>query len=155
MGVWETSRLFSHIFSFMLSLSQHNGEHDHKSLISSPAGSGGANKWPMSPRDLPVSEAQRVPREESWGGCRRWGGGGRGERGGQTEMRYCLGFVKEVCCARGFKVGGGRNMCWGTEVGGQSNDSAATTARYPRQRTATELDESRGIRKGRLLVSRG
>lgn len=40
---------------------------------------------------------------------------------GQTEMRYCLGFVKEVCCARGFKVGGERNMCCGrrrgTEVG--------------------------------------
>lgn len=117
----------------------------------------------MSPRDLPVSEAQRAPGEES-GGLQAVWRGGKGEGEGQTEMRYCLAVVKEVCCARGFKVGGERNMCCGrrreTEVvrvgvgvGGQSNDSAAmATTRYPRnvwRRDWTRAEEH----KRWLLVS--
>lgn len=72
--------------------------------------------------------------------------------GGAAEMRYCLGFVKEVCCARGFKVGGERNMCCGrrrgTEVGGQSNDSAAA-GQISAERMATGIGrEPRNMRGG-------
>lgn len=155
-GSSETSRLF---FSYLSLHAQFiTAQRRAWPQIShiSPTGNGGANKWPMSPQDLPVREAQRGYRERSLGAA--GGGRGRGRRRWDIASVLWRRYVvredlkwegKEICVVGG---GGGDGGSW--VGGGQSNDLAPTTARYPRNVWGRNGTWAEGY-EGRLLVSRG
>lgn len=112
---WElpASHPFSHIYFFMLSLSYSNSVHNRKSLIYPP----------LAKMEL-INDlwAHKIFLPERHRGKEVW------SRGGKDEDEILLWFVKEVCCATGFKVGG-KEICVVGD-GGQNNDLAMMIVRY-------------------------